>query len=82
MSNSSPSTDPHQSDAASLPDEHPSNTPKTASASSCTSSLKVSHNGDSGIAATGGHANGADALRDDENAKGLIKALLKEKLDE
>jgi len=82
MSASSPSTDPQQSEAASLPDEHPSNTPKTASASSCTSSLKVSHNADSGIATTDGYAGGIDALKDEENAKDLIKALLKEKLDE
>lgn len=83
MTTSSPSIDPHQSEATSVPDEHLFNTtPKTAAASNCASSLKVSHNADSDTTTTDVHASTGDALKDDENAKDLIKALLKEKLDE
>lgn len=78
MTTSSPSLDPNQSDVASISDEKP---PKTA-ASNSTSSLKVSHDADPEMESTNANTNGADKSKDDEDAKNVIKALLKEKLDE
>lgn len=78
MMTSSPSLDPNPSDVASIPDEKG---PKTA-ASNCTSSLKVSHNADPESESSDADEPATETTKDDEDAKDMIKALLKEKLDE